>query len=150
MIHSARPTVSPVANIVFAWNWFCLARFWKVRTCWRTDRRTNGRHVQKQLSLPAVTVGWPSGSKRLKKTFITLYSRVWPCHISPTGNYYSKIQGKWKFLRISFGKKVLQSLFVYESLKERKYEAKYTYPVLAQCFYTNKGLFILLLLSDKF
>ena len=34
MIHSARPTVSPVANIVFAL--FCFARFWKVGT----DRRT--------------------------------------------------------------------------------------------------------------
>ena len=38
MIHSARPTVSPVANIVCAWN-FVL--FWKVGT----DERTNGRHV---------------------------------------------------------------------------------------------------------
>ena len=30
MIHSARPTVSPVENIVFAWNLFCFARFWKL------------------------------------------------------------------------------------------------------------------------
>ena len=52
MIHSARPTVSPVANIVFAL--FCFARFWKVGL----DRR----HAQKQWSLPAVTVGRPSGS----------------------------------------------------------------------------------------
>ena len=35
MIHSARPTVSPVANIVFAL--FCFARFWKVGTDGRTD-----------------------------------------------------------------------------------------------------------------
>ena len=55
MIHSAMPTVSPVANIVFAWNLFL---FWKVGT--------NGRHLQKQWSLPAVTVGWPSGWKGLK------------------------------------------------------------------------------------
>ena len=34
MIHSARPTVSPVANIVFAS--FCFARFWKVGTDGRT------------------------------------------------------------------------------------------------------------------
>ena len=37
MIHSARPTVSPVVNIVFAWNLFCYARFWKVGTDGRTD-----------------------------------------------------------------------------------------------------------------
>ena len=56
MIHLARPTVSPVVNIVFAWN---LLRFEK----WgRTDGRTDGRHVQKQWSLPAVTVGRPRGS----------------------------------------------------------------------------------------
>ena len=55
MIHSARPTVSSVANIVVAWNLFCFARFWKVGT--------DGRHVRKQWSPPAVTVGRPSGSK---------------------------------------------------------------------------------------
>ena len=32
MIHSARPTVSPVVSIVFASNLFCFARFWKVGT----------------------------------------------------------------------------------------------------------------------
>ena len=51
MIHSARPTVSPVANIVF-FDLFCY--IWKV---W-----TDGQHVRKQLSLPAMNVGWPSGS----------------------------------------------------------------------------------------
>ena len=35
MIHLARPTVSPVANIVFAL--FCFARFWEVGTDGRTD-----------------------------------------------------------------------------------------------------------------
>ena len=35
-IHSARPTVSPVTNIVFAWN-FCFARFWKMGTDERKD-----------------------------------------------------------------------------------------------------------------
>ena len=52
MIHLTRPAVSPVANIVFAL--FCFARFWKVGT--------DGQHMRKQLSLPAVTVGRPSGS----------------------------------------------------------------------------------------
>ena len=56
MIHSARPTVSPVANIVFALNLFCFEKWG------RTDGRTSVRHVQKQLLLPVVTVGWPSGS----------------------------------------------------------------------------------------
>ena len=37
MIHSARPTISPVANIVFAWNLFCFARIWKVGMEVRTD-----------------------------------------------------------------------------------------------------------------
>ena len=49
MIHSARPIVSPVVNIVFAWNLFCFARFWKVGT----DVWTEGQHVRKQWSLPA-------------------------------------------------------------------------------------------------
>ena len=49
LIHSARPTVSPVENIVFAL--FCFARFWKV--WWWTDV---------QWFLPVVSVGWPSGS----------------------------------------------------------------------------------------
>ena len=30
MIHSVRPTVSLVVNIVFTWNLLCFARFWKV------------------------------------------------------------------------------------------------------------------------
>ena len=54
MIRLARPTVSPVVNIVFAWNLFSFARFWKVEV--------DGQHVRKQWSLPAVTVGRPSGS----------------------------------------------------------------------------------------
>ena len=36
---------------------FCFARFEK------GDGRTDGQHMQKQLSLPVVTLGWPSGSK---------------------------------------------------------------------------------------
>ena len=33
MIHSAWPTISPVKNIVvFTWNLFCFAKFWKVGT----------------------------------------------------------------------------------------------------------------------
>ena len=49
MIHSARPMVTPIANIVF----FCFV--------FLGDERTDGQHVRKQ-SLPAVTLGWPSGS----------------------------------------------------------------------------------------
>ena len=37
MIHSARPTLPPVANIVFAWNLLCFEKWG------RTDRRTDGR-----------------------------------------------------------------------------------------------------------
>ena len=67
MIHSAKPTVSPVANIVFCL--FCLLDFKK----WgRTDGRTNGRHVQKQWSLPAVTVGRPSGSINIKQEYTVI------------------------------------------------------------------------------
>ena len=48
MIHSARPTVSPV----FTWNLLYFEKW----------GRTDGQHVQKQWSLPAVTVGRPRGS----------------------------------------------------------------------------------------
>ena len=37
MIHSARPTISSVVSIVFTWNLFCFARFWKVRTYGQSD-----------------------------------------------------------------------------------------------------------------
>ena len=40
---------------------FCFSRFEK----WRW---MDGRHVRKQWSLPAVTLGWPSGSTRLSMT----------------------------------------------------------------------------------
>ena len=49
MIHSSRPTVSPVANIVFCFALLDLNS---------GDGRTYGQHVRKQLSLPTVTVGW--------------------------------------------------------------------------------------------
>ena len=52
MIHSARPIVTPVANIVFC----C---FVDLKS---GDGRTDGQHVRKQWSLPAVTLSWPSGS----------------------------------------------------------------------------------------
>ena len=65
MIHSARPTptVLPVVNIVFEWNLLSFARFWKVETGGQTD----GQHVRKQWSLPAVTVGQLSGSTTLQE-----------------------------------------------------------------------------------
>ena len=40
MIHSARPTGSPVVNIVFAGNLFCFARLWKVGTYGLTCAKT--------------------------------------------------------------------------------------------------------------
>ena len=49
MIHSARPIVTPVANIVF-----CCFVFLALKS--------GDGHVRKQLPLPAVTLGWPSGS----------------------------------------------------------------------------------------
>ena len=55
MIHSARPIVTPVVNIVF-----CCFVFLDLKG---GDVRTYGQHVRKQLFLPAVTLGWPSGSK---------------------------------------------------------------------------------------
>ena len=54
MIHSARPIVTPVANVVFG----CFV-FLDLKS---GDGRTYGQHVRKQLSVPAVTFGWPSGS----------------------------------------------------------------------------------------
>ena len=45
-------TRSPVVNIVFAWNLFGFENW----------GRTDGRHVQKQWSLPAVNVSRPRGS----------------------------------------------------------------------------------------
>ena len=66
MIHSARPTdwVSPVVNIVFAWHLIYFEKW----------GRTNGRHVQKQWSLPAVTVGRPSGSIAIKLRSVKMLS----------------------------------------------------------------------------
>ena len=40
MIHSARPTVSSVETIVFAWNLFCFEYWGRTRTYRRTDGRT--------------------------------------------------------------------------------------------------------------
>ena len=60
MIHTALPTVSPVVNIVFAWNLFCFG--WK-------DGRTDGQHERRQWSISAVTVGRPSGSIYQRKSF---------------------------------------------------------------------------------
>ena len=53
MIHSARPIFTPVANIVFCFVFLDLKS---------VDGRTDGQLVRKQWSLPAVTLGWPSGS----------------------------------------------------------------------------------------
>ena len=53
MIHSVRPTFTPVAITFLAWTLFGFARFWRVGT----DVQTKGR---KLWSLPALTVGQPS------------------------------------------------------------------------------------------
>ena len=60
MIHSARPTASPVVEISFVLK--------------SGDGRTNGRHVKKQFSLPAVTVGrQPRGSIQID---VTIYLAI--------------------------------------------------------------------------
>ena len=61
MIHSARPIVTPVVNIVF-----CCFVFLYLKS---GDGCTDGQLVQKQLSLPAVTLGWPSGSIMMARAF---------------------------------------------------------------------------------
>ena len=71
MIHSARPTVLPVVNIVFAWNLFCFEKW----------GRTDGRHEQKQWSLPAVTMGSVSWINKTILFFIANFFsdtfRIW-------------------------------------------------------------------------
>ena len=56
MIHSAKPTFSPIVNIVFTWNLFCFEKWG------RTDGRKYVRTTCVKWSLPAVFVGRPSGS----------------------------------------------------------------------------------------
>ena len=53
MIHSARPTISLVVNIVSSWNlfWFFLEKLG------RTYGQTDEQHVWQQWSLSAVIVG---------------------------------------------------------------------------------------------
>ena len=89
MIHSAGPPVSPVMDIVFVWNLFYFEKWG------RTDRRTIERHVQKQWSLPAVTVGRPSGSKR--KQFAIFFLKV----VSKNG-YFTSLQNPPFFLLEGF------------------------------------------------
>ena len=59
MIHSARPTVSPVATIVF-----CCFVLLDLKS---GDGRTDGRTTCAKTMI-TVTVGWPSGSKGLMRT----------------------------------------------------------------------------------
>ena len=87
MIHSARPTISPVVNIVFTWNLFCFARFWKVGTDIHTDGRTDnmcenndpyrprlwcGRVDQKEALLPASVLLFYDTSS----VFLTILTRL--------------------------------------------------------------------------
>ena len=51
---------------------FCFSRFEK----WgRTYGWTYGQYVRKQWSLPAVTLGWPSGS--IKRESLTIWTVTW-------------------------------------------------------------------------
>ena len=54
MIHSGRPIVTPVANIVF-----CCFVFLDLKS---GDGRTDNMCQNNYLFLPAKTLGWPSGS----------------------------------------------------------------------------------------
>ena len=55
---------------------FCFARFEK----WGW---TDGQHVQKQLSLPAVVVGWPSGSIYMSTIpHVIIYESWWNVQVS--------------------------------------------------------------------
>ena len=69
MIHSARPIVTPVANIVF-----CCYVFLDLKS---GDGRTDGQHVRKEWSLPAMTLGWPSGSKYSFEEVLFSRYRFW-------------------------------------------------------------------------
>ena len=72
MIHSARSIVTPVANIVF-----CCFVFLDLKS---GDGLTYGQHERKQWSLPAVTLGWPSGSIKTKiQEQITIHARKFWC-----------------------------------------------------------------------
>ena len=65
IIHSARPTVLPVAIIVFCCIVLLDLNSGDRRMYGRMYGLMNGRTTcAKKLSLPAVTVGWPSGSTR--------------------------------------------------------------------------------------
>ena len=76
MIHSARPTVSPVVDIVFTWNLFCLARFWKVGTNIRTDGRTTRAKTMITTGSDCGSAEWINQSQffwRSKCTWSTLH-----------------------------------------------------------------------------
>ena len=45
MIHSAIPTVPPVAITILSWTLFCFARFRNMGTDGRTDRQTTGSKI---------------------------------------------------------------------------------------------------------
>ena len=89
MIHSARSTVSPAVNIVFAWNLLYFARFLNVGV--------DGQHVQKQLSLPAVTAGRPSGSKKGEKCYLHLLNDPPTLKIAKRDSFILHRQLQWKY-----------------------------------------------------
>ena len=49
---------------------------------------TDGQHVQKQLSLPAVTLGWPSGSIEVCHHILSRLKVKWNSHFSTKANTF--------------------------------------------------------------
>ena len=94
MIHSARPIVKPVANIVFCCFVFLDFEKWS---------RTDGKHVQKQLSLLVVTVGRPSGSTRQELSMIHSAGRKC-CLILKFWNGRTEGQNLWVKIVITSGR----------------------------------------------
>ena len=70
MIHSARLTVSPVVNIVFAWNMFCFVRFWKAGTYGRTDIMCENYYPYRSW----LWVGWVDQFLKEKSAKIIIYN----------------------------------------------------------------------------
>ena len=94
MIHSAKPTVSPVVNIVF--SLFCFARFWKMGT--DVDLlRTYGQHVRKQWSLYWPWL-WVGRVDQYKKVSVLMIVSVRPTsRLAPRTNC---LVGHFEFVRL--------------------------------------------------
>ena len=93
MIHSARPTVQPVAIIILTWKLFCFARFW--------NGISDGQHVRLRRSwlLPAMTEVRPRGSTIIPSEILT--GRL--CNIMHILliTIYSMLNGENDFLKMT-------------------------------------------------